>query len=493
MRVGGRSSTRAAASGATPARRPASRRTRCRSASRGPASSRSMSVPSPRSRPFQVTRCNQCEDAPCVTAAPLGHVSPRRRHRRVRQARLHRVQGLHRRLPVRRDLHQPGGSLRREVQLLRAPGRDRTRAGLRRRLPGGGDPRRRPERSDVEGRSIAAARRLGAQAGEGHAAEALLHGRPRCDARPAGRATPDGGIFMWSAQGPQTAAAAGNRVHVLGRRDPPYDVPHPPRGTGASPLHLDEEHRRRRVPRAARCSCSPTVDVGGALWRWSAPASASCSWRSPVRTRRGTSSTRALPLHLPAPAVAKLARPRGGVAHAVRRRARATCAVGRRRRQRRRGSRSPASRPVRRRPSTRRSSSRRRRRASSGRARCSRRIWSCRRRSGRPSCCRSPRWRSRGRRQLRVDARRRRARPLRPRCRRAARPHGTAHARRAVRERPTGAIARFFWVGTPLLLVAVRAPVIGVAAVPLALSACSPTSTRTSMRDSPFRSHEAQT
>jgi Fe-S-cluster-containing dehydrogenase component/formate-dependent nitrite reductase membrane component NrfD len=48
-------------------------------------------------------------------------------------------------------------------------------------------------------------------------------------------------------------------------------------------------------------------------------------------------------------------------------------------------------------------------------------------------------------------------------------PHGTAHAHRAVREMTHGRYARFFWAGALLVLVAVLAPVIGVAAVPLAL------------------------
>jgi formate-dependent nitrite reductase membrane component NrfD len=48
-------------------------------------------------------------------------------------------------------------------------------------------------------------------------------------------------------------------------------------------------------------------------------------------------------------------------------------------------------------------------------------------------------------------------------------PHGTAHAHRAAREMTHGLYARFFWTGIVLVLVALLAPVIGVAAVPLAL------------------------
>ena len=81
-----------------------------------------------------------------------GHVPARGRHRRLRQGHLHRLQGVHGRLPVRRDLHQPRGPLGGEVQPLRAPPRRRPRAGLRHRLPHRGDPRRRPERPRRQGR-----------------------------------------------------------------------------------------------------------------------------------------------------------------------------------------------------------------------------------------------------------------------------------------------------------------------------------------------------
>ena len=80
-----------------------------------------------------------------------GHVPARGRHRRLRQGHLHRLQGLHGRLPVRRDLHQPRGPFGREVQHVRAPAGRRPGAGLRHRLPHRGDPRRRPERPRRQG------------------------------------------------------------------------------------------------------------------------------------------------------------------------------------------------------------------------------------------------------------------------------------------------------------------------------------------------------
>ena len=87
-----------------------------------------------------------------VRVPDRGDVPARRRHRRFRQIDLHRLQGVHRGLPLRRDLHQPRGPFRGEVQLLRAADRHRPRAGVRGRLSGGGDPRRRPQRSALEGR-----------------------------------------------------------------------------------------------------------------------------------------------------------------------------------------------------------------------------------------------------------------------------------------------------------------------------------------------------
>ena len=82
--AGARSSTRPAASAATPARRPASRRTRCRSAvTRTYVKYVDVGVFPQARRAFQVTRCNQCDDAAVrrpparprrCTAAPDGIV-----------------------------------------------------------------------------------------------------------------------------------------------------------------------------------------------------------------------------------------------------------------------------------------------------------------------------------------------------------------------------------------------------------------------------------
>jgi hypothetical protein len=48
--------------------------------------------------------------------------------------------------------------------------------------------------------------------------------------------------------------------------------------------------------------------------------------------------------------------------------------------------------------------------------------------------------------------------------------HPTAHAALAVREMTRGRFAAFFWAGAALTLAAVFAPLLGVAAAPLALT-----------------------
>ena len=57
------------------------------------------------------------------------------RHRRLRPAALHRLQGLHAGLPLRRPLHRPQDRHRGQVQLLRAQGRGGAGASLRDRVP----------------------------------------------------------------------------------------------------------------------------------------------------------------------------------------------------------------------------------------------------------------------------------------------------------------------------------------------------------------------
>ena len=64
-----------------------------------------------------------------------GDAPATRRHRGLRQGDLYRVQGMYRRLPLRRHLHQSGRPIRRKVQLLRSSNRHRPGACLRGRVP----------------------------------------------------------------------------------------------------------------------------------------------------------------------------------------------------------------------------------------------------------------------------------------------------------------------------------------------------------------------
>ncbi len=78
-----------------------------------------------------------------------GAVPSAERRGRLRRQPVHRVQGVHERLPVRRDLHQPRDEHGTQVQLLQPPRRGRARTGLRDRVPDTRDHHRRPRRSDV--------------------------------------------------------------------------------------------------------------------------------------------------------------------------------------------------------------------------------------------------------------------------------------------------------------------------------------------------------
>ena len=166
-----------------------------------------------------------------------GDVRPAGRDRGLLQGLLHRLQGLHGGLPLRRDLHQPGRPQRGEVQLLRPPARHRPGAGLRQRLPDAGDPdrgerRRRPRRpTEIVNRQPVAVRRP--EKGT----------RPKLFYRGATAATLD-----------PLAAAAPDGDSSPGRRSPPARTSCP-----AAP-------RTPRTP-APRRSC-PTTSPTGRPWDW---------------------------------------------------------------------------------------------------------------------------------------------------------------------------------------------------------------------------------
>jgi hypothetical protein len=86
-------------------------------------------------RHFAVLRCNQCTAAPCVTICPVTALTSAPTASSTSTRTLHRLQGLHAGLPLRRALPERGHGRRREVPLLRAPRRAGPEAGLRSGLP----------------------------------------------------------------------------------------------------------------------------------------------------------------------------------------------------------------------------------------------------------------------------------------------------------------------------------------------------------------------
>src|SRR5262249_15966760 len=164
-----------------------------------------------------------------------GDVPPARRDRGVRPGGVHRLQGVPAGVPLRRDPHRPGVRHGGQVPLLRPPHRRRTRARVRRRLPGARDPRRGHRRSRLRGRPRRLDRaRLGPQARAGDPPEALLHRGgglgALSDARLADRgvslgadAVGAGRMQMWEggmAGGLVRSAAAPRETYNVGHRVP---------------------------------------------------------------------------------------------------------------------------------------------------------------------------------------------------------------------------------------------------------------------------------
>ena len=150
----------------------------------------------------------------------------------------------------------PEDHSRREVQLLRAPARRRARAGLRRRLPDAGDPRRRPQRPDLEGRRRSCSREpVAVRRPEKETQPKVFYrGAHQATLDPLAARRPDGGLFMWSEQPAGhdqvgSGHAGGTRHNSSAAALLAYDVSHTrPVGLAGQPLHVDQGHRRRRLP-----------------------------------------------------------------------------------------------------------------------------------------------------------------------------------------------------------------------------------------------------
>ena len=227
-------------------------------------------------RAFQVTRCNQCDDAPCVTACPTS-------------AMYRRDDGI-----VDFDKRACIGckaciaACPYDAIFINPEDHSAEKCNFcAHRLDIGLEPACVvvcPMEAILVGDLNDPTSRVAQIAGR----EAVTVRRPEKETRPklfykgAHEATldplaarrPDGGIFMWSEQGPAGRRRGRARVHVLGRRAALLRrAPSRPVGLARQPLHVDEGHRRGRVPRAARCSCSPDLLAGGgSLWLWAAPA-----------------------------------------------------------------------------------------------------------------------------------------------------------------------------------------------------------------------------
>ena len=239
-------------------------------------------------RAFQVTRCNQCADAPCVTACPTAAMFQRPDGIvDFDKSVLHRLQGLHRRLPVRRDLHQPGRPLGREVQLLRAPAR---RSGSS--LPAWSSARPRPSSSATSTTPARGSRRSSIATPSRCAARRRRPG-PKLFYKGAHQATldplaarrPAGGTFMWSEQGsdgPSDPCRPATRAP--GTAAPPRCSPTTCRtarpGTGGS-ASTPGPRASRPAPTSCRCSSLLAGLLSGrqrALGVGGARSSAAPSW-----------------------------------------------------------------------------------------------------------------------------------------------------------------------------------------------------------------------
>ena len=175
-------------------------------------------------------RCNQCDDAPCMTICPTSALY--RADNGVvdfDDDRLHRLQVVHERLPVRRDLHQPRDQHGAQVQLLQPPGRGGAGAGVRQwcarprrsRSATSTTPTRRSRR--IVARDDVAVRAPGA----GHESQGLLPGRRPGLARPDPHAIANDGM-IWADTRPTTRPSPRCRCTTTpdhGRRGP-HDLHH---------------------------------------------------------------------------------------------------------------------------------------------------------------------------------------------------------------------------------------------------------------------------
>ncbi len=215
--------------------------------------------------------------AVCDGLPDRGDVQAARRHRRLRQGDLHRLQGLHGGLPLRRDLHQPRRPLGREVQHVRPSNRRGTRARLRLGVPNRGDHRRRRQRPDIQGGPTRGAPPRAVRRPEKETGPGVFYlGAHQATLDPLGSARPEGGLYAWATQGapdPQLVTAG----HPQGARSSAaallsYDIPHhAPWGWRVSLYTWTKSIAAGAFLVAALLALTGLLDWSDGVTRWVAP------------------------------------------------------------------------------------------------------------------------------------------------------------------------------------------------------------------------------
>ena len=247
-------------------------------------------------RAFQVTRCNQCADAPCVAACPTRAMyRAAGRHRRLRQ--VERASAARRASPPARTTRS--SSTRRTTRPRSATSaRTGSTSGSSRRASSSARPRRSSigDLNDPASRVAQIVHREPVtvrRPGEGDAAQAVLPRRHQATLDPLAARPP-------ATAGCSCGASRRRRPHTVAVRASPARRANSSRGGAArlrraapravglagQPLHLDQGHRRRRVPRAAAAARARAARARRApLWLWGAPLLAlGVPRRSPARS-----------------------------------------------------------------------------------------------------------------------------------------------------------------------------------------------------------------
>ena len=412
-------------------------------------------------RAFQVTRCNQCADAPCVAACPTSamFVRPDGIVDFDKQACIG-CKACMAACPYDAIFINPEDHCAEKCNFCAhrldvGPG-----AGLRRGLPDPGDHRRRPRTTRNPRRRVSSRREPVAVRRPEKGTRPKLFYRGAPPRRPSTRWPPGARPAARSRGARSSDRARAGRLRPSGRRATAarprcssYDVGAPGAvGLAGQPLHLDQGHRRGRLPRGLLLALTGFLPWTDTLWIWAAPLIAVVLLAvTAAAAGLGPGASGPVLLHPDPAAVALLAGARRGHPRRVRGRAGPAPAgrSGRRRRAARGSRRCRACRWPRSPRSTPLTCSRRPRPVTCGRTRCCPRTCWCRRAwPGRRCCCRSrPGTPGRGGHAARLDAGRGLPGALLLVLGELSLPHPTAHARLAARAMTPGRYRGFFWAG----------------------------------------------